>query len=328
MIEKSADLEQRVHRIHALLEEQDAKVTWNERIPDPDNLDQARQIDVTIRRGGRLTLVECRLHRAPQDVTWIEELIGRRTSLRASTVIAVSASGFTEGARKKAIAHGIILRDFQTLSANEVADWGKRKQIELEFLEFKHATLRVALPIVPMGARTLTTTDGKPLDARTFISAAKARIDKEQLPLGSRQPKGAIIEIASPILVNGVRANSSYLLANVRRVRRKISTTSVVSYLDTASDGIDPMAHVSELDLGKSEVVEHSNRALVALDLSQIKPPRDCVFSSVLFDFGQPVIMNAMQLYGLEALTLISHLNLRLEFYPTNAMPQPRWPRA
>jgi hypothetical protein len=116
MIEKSTAFERRVERIHRLLEGEDAVVTWNERIPDPDNPSQPRQIDVTIRRPDSFTIVECRLHATPQDVKWIEELIGRRASLRADAVIAVSNSGFTQGAESKAAQFGIILRDFNTLT--------------------------------------------------------------------------------------------------------------------------------------------------------------------------------------------------------------------
>jgi hypothetical protein len=108
--------EQQVERIHQLLEVEGSTVTWNDHIPDPDNPSRPRQIDVSIRRDGALTLIECRIHKDPQDVTWIEELMGRRTSLKADAVIAVSASGFTTTAREKAAAHGIHLRDLAALS--------------------------------------------------------------------------------------------------------------------------------------------------------------------------------------------------------------------
>src|ERR1700737_3927288 len=106
---KSPAFKQRIERIHRLLEAEDPQVIWKDHIPDPDNPTQSRQIDVSIRRDGSLTHVECRIHKEPQDVTWIEERIGRRASLRADAVIAVSSSGFTQGAQLKAEAHGIIL---------------------------------------------------------------------------------------------------------------------------------------------------------------------------------------------------------------------------
>lgn len=124
MTKASDAFEQQIHRLHELVDGTDAEVTWNDRIPDPDNPKQPRQIDITIRRGDALTIVECRIHQERQDVKWIEELIGRRISLQAASVIAVSASGFTEGAIKKAQAHGIFLRDLEQLTPAEIEQWG------------------------------------------------------------------------------------------------------------------------------------------------------------------------------------------------------------
>jgi hypothetical protein len=38
----------RAHRIHELLDGSGADVTWKDRVPDPDNPKQQRQIDVTV----------------------------------------------------------------------------------------------------------------------------------------------------------------------------------------------------------------------------------------------------------------------------------------
>src|SRR5258708_18015877 len=97
----SVVFEQQIRRIHELIAESGAEVTWNDHIGDPDNPPRTRQIDVTLRLNGALTLVEWRLHKAPQDVQWIECLIGRRLSLCAQSVIAVSSSGFTTRALSK-----------------------------------------------------------------------------------------------------------------------------------------------------------------------------------------------------------------------------------
>jgi hypothetical protein len=64
----SAKFERQIERIHHLIEAEGVEVTWNDKIPDPDNPKQPRQIDVTICRDGRLTLVECRIHRNRQGV--------------------------------------------------------------------------------------------------------------------------------------------------------------------------------------------------------------------------------------------------------------------
>jgi hypothetical protein len=120
-----------------------AEVTWDDSLPDPDNPSQPRQIDVTIRRDGFLTLVECRLHKGRQDVKWIEELMGRRISLQAANVIAVSSSGFTEGANKKAAAYGVALRDLRDLTPKEVANWGCTIEMKIYYYEYEGLNLVV-----------------------------------------------------------------------------------------------------------------------------------------------------------------------------------------
>jgi hypothetical protein len=140
-LKPSEKFEQQIRRIHDLLEQLGSQITWNDRLPDPDNPSQPRQIDVTIRRDGKLTLLECRIHADRQDVKWVEELIGRRLSLRADAVIAVSASGFTEGAILKAKSFGIILRDFSTLTEEEIRSWGHLARVWLTFYEFTRVDL-------------------------------------------------------------------------------------------------------------------------------------------------------------------------------------------
>ncbi len=53
-------------------------------------------------------------------VKWIEELIGRRVSLEANAIVAVSASGFTSGAIKKQIKYGVLLKDVNELTDEEI----------------------------------------------------------------------------------------------------------------------------------------------------------------------------------------------------------------
>jgi hypothetical protein len=134
--------ERQIKRIHSLIERDGISVTWNDRVTDPDNPSRTRQIDVTLRAEGNLTLIECRIHSEPQDVTWIEELIGRRASLNADAIIAVSASGFTKGAILKAEAFGIILRDFASLTEQEISAWGARTRVVVHLHHFDNIALR------------------------------------------------------------------------------------------------------------------------------------------------------------------------------------------
>lgn len=140
---KSQDFEKLVCRIHKLLSDNKTEVNWNEKISDPDNPSQSRQIDVLIKREGVTTHVECRTHNKVQDVKWIEELIGRKISLNADFIIAVSDSGYTKGARKKAKKFEIILRDVKELSDEEILQWGRKSEITLTFYGFLNIGIRL-----------------------------------------------------------------------------------------------------------------------------------------------------------------------------------------
>lgn len=137
--------EKMVARIHSILEGSGSTVTWDDKIIDPDNEKRTRQVDATIRTGNFLTIVECRIHKNKQDVKWIEELIGRRISLNADAVLAVSSSGFTEGAILKAKKYGIVTRDFISLTEEEIRRWGKVSEIILNYVKFINPKLTLRL---------------------------------------------------------------------------------------------------------------------------------------------------------------------------------------
>lgn len=93
-----------------------------------------REIDVSIREPlGGLTIIECRDRQAPQDVPWIDALIGKADDVSAEKVVAVSPTGFSKGARSMAKAKGIELRTFSEVNYECVARW----------LPLKHATTAI-----------------------------------------------------------------------------------------------------------------------------------------------------------------------------------------
>jgi hypothetical protein len=297
MATASVEFEQRIERIHSLIEEEGSVVTWNERIPDPDNPSQPRQIDVTIRRDGKLTIVECRIHKDPQDVTWMEELIGRRASLRADTVIAVSSSGFTEGAVLKAEKFGIILRDFDTLTAEEVRDWGKSRKVKAEFYQFTNNILHVTLPLIPTSALTMTDPTGAPFDWRPVFSHLMRRLAVGRSLMNTNAALPLLLEIEAQCSFSGMKASQIILSTMARRIVRDIWTTSVVAYADPVDNGAR-QALIGHLDFGKSEILEVSDTASLAIDVSQIKIPKASLFNAVHFDMGRPVQMREIRIYG------------------------------
>ncbi len=134
---KSKKFEQIIFQIYDLLKQNNSEVIWDGKVKDPDNPKQDRQIDILIKNEGFTTHVECRDRKSKQDVMWIEELQGRKQSLNADFLIAVSSSGFTSGAIKKAKRFEIELRDLRSLSKEDVLSWGKACSIDVAYLELK-----------------------------------------------------------------------------------------------------------------------------------------------------------------------------------------------
>jgi Restriction endonuclease len=313
--EQSADVrfERQIERIHRLIETEDSDVTWNDRIPDPDNPSRLRQIDITIRRDGRLTVVECRIHKEAQDVTWIEELIGRRASLRADAIIAVSASGFTSGAKAKAQNFGIILRSLDTLTAEEIRDWGKERRVDLVFYEFCNLTVTFRLPLNELDTPiSITNTDGSPISWRTLFEAGMTTFDEEAWD-------GSLIgfetELFGSITVNGVTPSSMTIGGDVRRLIQEVHLASIVVYSDPAAAGDADHALIAKYELGSSEIIEASEEVSFVVDLSHIEIPPQYLFRRVLFDFGRVVTMRGCQFIGLrEALWYKNSIRFRFEF--------------
>lgn len=142
MTSASDAFEQLNARIARLVHGHGTTVEWDARIPDPDDPNTQRQIDVLIQASDRRkTSVECRHRSVAQSVMWIEELVGRKESLRLDGMIAVSVAGFSSLARKKAKRFGIILYDFEKLTDEEIASWSKGTRVETRFVQFDELTI-------------------------------------------------------------------------------------------------------------------------------------------------------------------------------------------
>jgi hypothetical protein len=300
----STRFEQQIERLHRLLESEDSEVTWNDRIPDPDNPKQPRQIDVTIRRGGCTTLVECRIHKARQGVKWIEELIGRRASLHADSVIAVSASGFTEGAIRKSEKFGIILRSLYTLSEAEVGGWGRQTKVTVVFYEFSDTLVVFRIPKRSIDIDVVVTTeDGKPVEWRgLFDMAMRSLDDKADL---DRHTLDVEIEVFAPLVVSGVKPSSIHFQSRVRRILQEVSLLSVVAYTARKESDARKYAHVAKYDLGAFEILQGDDEVAVVADTSQLTPPPNCLLHTLLMDFGRGTTVKWVKPIGFH--TILSH---------------------
>ena len=303
----SEEFEKKIEWIESLLKRRKANVTWNERIPDPDNPQQKRQIDVTIRKGKHLTLVECRLHSRPQDVQWIEELHGRRVSLKAYSVIAVSSSGFTEGAIAKADRLGIVLRDFKSLTEDEVNRWGEATDLYLEYVYFFDT---VIYPVIePSNLHFVTSAhsifqnpDGSPWPIDMMFKSVVGVLDKMKRPSG-----GIRIQIFPKNMIFGSRQMKEVIFQSNYKKKRVSVKLPIVSVYGAPDSIENKNMLVESQKVSSFEIYRYSDSVFVIVDLSIAPPMKGAIFKSVLFDFKRPVRMNGVKLIGqkLETFTMI-----------------------
>ena len=232
---RSDVFEEKIKRIYDLLADSGAEVKWNDHISDPDNPTQERQINVTLRNAGVLTLVECRQRKSRQDVQWIEQLIGRRVSLGAQIVIAVSSSGFTAGAIAKGRKYGIVLRDLRELTDDEIASWGQRVEITLSFYEY--SDLRVSLLFDQEGLSKI-----EPEKARTelrnhpcvqsLFNAAATKLGELNL-VAEQQPRWVSFDLKiqfDGFLLCGLSVLEVEFRGKARLISQKITPSVVYGY--------------------------------------------------------------------------------------------------
>jgi len=109
-----------------------AKVIHNDKVRGKSS-NKLRQIDISIRQNvGQYSLfiaIDCKDYKDPVDINTIEEFMGKLKDIGANKGAIVSASGFTDGAKKIAINAGI---DLYRLVDTDKHDW--RAYVEMPVL--------------------------------------------------------------------------------------------------------------------------------------------------------------------------------------------------
>jgi hypothetical protein len=312
MTVKSKAFEQEIHRLHELIDGCGAEVTWNDHIPDPDNARQPRQIDITIKREGALAIVECRIHRNRQGVKWIEELIGRRASLRAAAAIAVSASGFTRGAINKAKSFGIFLRDLKELTPREIESWGC--QIKMTVYYYQFANLELSLLFEPHSIAKL---DSNRLAAelqafpgrQSLFNAATNQLDELKLLTDEERRRNS-----AEFRVKGEFQNFSLcgepvlgveLTGSARLLEMEISLPSVLAYGEPGQDPGNRAVVRQKATSGNTGFIVHEGyRIATIVDLSSIDLPLNCQFRYVRTTASKTMDVDSFEILGVDRLCM------------------------
>jgi hypothetical protein len=307
-VRDSKAFEQQIHRIHDLLEGPGAEVTWDDHFPDPDNPSQLRQIDITIRRDGKLTLIECREHQFRQDVQWIEELIGRRASLRADAIIAVSSSGFTEGALRKSKTYGIVPRDLRELTEREVKDWGRQIALTLYFYQYSELELSLCFKreSVPKLRTDLVKSEMMSYPGmQSLFNAAAKQLDTLKLMDGENA--GRVFNFGLRLQLEGFHLSGEPVIevdfrGKAEFVAKEIVSSAVFVYGKPEDSSTEQEATVESFALGRTSIIHNADRISVFLDVSQVEIPSFCQFRFFKLSGEDEVEHEAVELAGLDQL--------------------------
>jgi hypothetical protein len=131
MAEEWREFEELVSRIERILGPIGAVVTSPDRIRDSVT-GKLRDVDASIRPqkdAPPVRVLECRDRAGVQDVTWIEQIIGKTLGHGVPT-IAVSSTGFSKSAVTKANHYGIETRVISTLTQEEMIRWVRIVAVE------------------------------------------------------------------------------------------------------------------------------------------------------------------------------------------------------
>lgn len=174
------------------------KVTESAIIIDRDG--NSREIDVLIEIdsfGHSIKIaVECRDRSRQDDIQWIDALIGKYNNTNIDKIIAVSSSGFTVSASKKALSNGI---EPMTLNEFEETNWpDKIEKIKVGIISLTFNLIYVTLTVLPAtgdkvkkewivcndGGESIGTVEDliKYLLTSKIYGMAKEYFDKEYMP--------------------------------------------------------------------------------------------------------------------------------------------------
>jgi len=133
------DFEKLIARIEKAIAPSGAEVRSPDHIVD-NVTGQLREVDASIRyRVGtcpRLIRIESRDRKDIKDVRWIEQLAEKKRSIAAAMTVAVSSSGFSEPAIKKAAALGIQIRTLTEATPENFVQWLQFQDVLLDLSEW------------------------------------------------------------------------------------------------------------------------------------------------------------------------------------------------
>jgi len=262
MPRKGKGLEQLVSLLEQHLAAKGAKVTSPDSICDKAT-GQSREVDVSIRSevGSTpvLVILECRDRARAQGVEWIEQLAEKRNSVGADVAVAVSSSGFTGPAERKAQALGVQTRRLDEVTADVVSSW----------CLVEHVTLglkRAEFVAISMGV--------DPDTASTISDEAAATLQRRDY----NAPVFAIKQTGEPCSLTSIWFFISQhhdVYAGVKPDGSRLRRTIQMNFGDPSQRYQIP-GHPAPIDIEKIEIT-----ADLWIDITEVSPQRRAAYATV-----------------------------------------------
>ncbi len=297
---ESSQFEKMVALIHTLFEKQRAIITWNDKVYGDADPKRERQVDVTVKRDDALLHIECRKHKNPQDVTWIEQLIGRKETLHPDILIAVSSSGFTKGAKQTAIKYGIILRDLLDLTEKEISTWGNKAKVMIGYLRYEMMSLIFCFD--PQDEKSMDIhylsdyIKNEPLLGQ-LLTEFKRSMEKTNLEI-DKFYKYCLEFNANNMTISRWHIKRIFLIANIKYFHIISNIYQVQVFGNVENEKSDREIFIQKMDQAVIEIGRLGENYYSILDLSSITPPENSQFRDIVLDMGKPSRITGLQIIG------------------------------
>lgn len=175
MAKKGKSFEELVEKLEKLLASNDIQVERDVKLVDKSTGGD-RQIDVLLRAKTGIyefiVIIECRDRSKTDDVTWIEQLATKGRDVNANKIIAVSKSGFSKNAVKKARQYSITLRQIDDAVVADLTGWFKISAVKISRIQAQLAQIG----FVPLYERNLSAEEKEMITSQ--LSAVLGGISK------------------------------------------------------------------------------------------------------------------------------------------------------
>jgi hypothetical protein len=250
MKRKGRDLEKVISLLEGALQQSGIQLKSPDFLPDKDTGMQ-REVDISLR--GRigssdiLAIIECRDRDATQDVTWIEQVISKRSSVNADKVLAVSSSKFSEPARIKAEKNNIELRTLDEINPSDIQDW---------FVKFPYVLIHRLKPEIMRASFYPQNPDGNEIDA--YAPIFKRKLDNKSVSLTDILSSIPIEKIYQYIPLDGTKVLFKFTLNYPNEQDRFQMSTKLVD-IDIESLKIDVFLSIEDEKVPPSSMKVYRN---------------------------------------------------------------------